>query len=234
MGMLLQRVLKNGMEILSETTRGVTTTQVKNSAGELISTRIKRVSVSKMPKEKVVGFRVQKTKEADTIRTVEKKVKDEESNIISSRRDSIYTEDGRLLARRFREEDSRFDTAYKTIDVFKDGQISYSKRTDFKSGIRTYEEISYGNQEELYNKLFDIKDEIRLLECKAGEHIRTEISPLLTRGEKRRLNNLKHQRKILNAELRSLRERGDVRCFTPSGIPEEFEHLDRAGLLFNA
>lgn len=140
MGMILTRLLADGRKILSETTRGVTTTQVLNCDGEVMLTRVKQVSRKQVPPPKVrhVGFFQQE--QQDTFITIKKAVCDEINGKSYSILDRVYRDGVRLGERHLSSNSPYFSDHIKDIFVNEGGQLVHKSKTQIEDGVRSFRE----------------------------------------------------------------------------------------------
>ena len=139
MGMISTRILADGRRIISEMTRGVTTTQVLSQDGEVLLTRLKSITVKKVPpKVKKVGFFPQEQQK--TFITVKKAVSEGETNSYSIL-DRVYKDGVRIGERRLSSDTACFagynSNYVKDIFANEGGQLVHKSETQIKNGVRS-------------------------------------------------------------------------------------------------
>ena len=238
MGMISTRILADGRRIISEMTRGVTTTQVLSQDGEVLLTRLKSITVKKVPpKVKKVGFFPQEQQK--TFITVKKAVSEGETNSYSIL-DRVYKDGVRIGERRLSSDTACFTgrAANYIKDIFANegGQLVHKSTTLIQNGVRSHR-IKHELRlklEELYDRLGAAWEEFRTL--------RNSYQKIRGRGNGSSFQERKQMRIKMNelrsqtTELTKRREKIDKQMetyYNIDGLPEGFEHLDRGHLNLN-
>lgn len=237
MGMILTRLLADGRKILSETTRGITTTQVLNRDGEVMLTRLKQVSRKQVPpKIKRVGFLQQE--QQDTFITIKKATKGETESY--SILDRAYRNGVRVGERHLSSDRPCFTgrgaNYIKDIFANEGGQLVHKSRTQIKNGVRSYRNnVELGLKwEELHDRQGALWDEFMTLRS-SYQKIRGKGngSSFQERKQMRiKMNELRGQMAELQKRKHKISEQTTTYYYM-DGLPEGYGHLDRGYLDLN-
>lgn len=238
MGMILTRLLADGRKILSETTRGITTTQVLNRDGEVMLTRLKQVSRKQVPpKIKRVGFLQQE--QQDTFITIKKAVSDGEWKSYSIL-DRVYRDGVRLGERRLSSDcpcfTGRGANYRKDIFVNEGGKMVHKSRTDIENGVRSFREnfeleLKWKELDDRHKALWDEFMTLRTSYQKIRG--RGNGSSFQERKQMRiKMNELRGQTAELQKRKNKILEQRNI-SYNRDGLPEGYGHLDRRHLDLN-
>lgn len=238
MGMISTRILADGRKIISEMTRGVTTTQVLSQDGEVLLTRLKSITVKKVPpKVKKVGFFPQEQQK--TFITVKKAVSEGETNSYSIL-DRVYKDGVRIGERRLSSDTACFTgrAANYIKDIFANegGQLVHKSETEIKNGVRNFRikpELEL-KMKELNGRRKAVWEEfITLWNSYQKIRGRGNGSSFQERKQMRiKMNELRSQTTELTKRQEKIYKQTNT-SYNIDGLPRGFEHLDRGHLNLN-